>query len=223
MKIPPRYEAFWLPGLDEDVDPDEVLAIAFGWLRSAERKHGGTGILVMNAVQMRGNRPILSTAPWDIVSPRSRRPHGRGPVLAVWPEERTLELAEMLALDSALCAMAGTLFDIAPWIRRSGAACLVEGFEVARGTELPAEISRSLDHMLFFGGHNSFLGGGEKEDAIRRLREIARRPDAPPRDAIVEYLRSTGETDADGAERVGKWYEEIQLGKRHLDYARRVI
>lgn len=223
-KATTNYEAFWVPGLDDNnVDPDDALTVAFQWLRGAERKHGGTGVLVMNAVLMRRNRALLGSAPWEIVSPRSQRPRGQGPVLAIWPEARTLELAESLAFGTALCAIAGTLFDISPWIRRTGASCLAEGFEVAAPVSLHKETADSLDHMVFFGGHNSFLGGGEKEVAIRTLREIAHRRDAPSREAIEEYLRSTGKTDSDGAERAGKWYDEIRQGKRHRDYAGRII
>ncbi len=77
--------------------------------------------------------------------------------------------------------------------------------------------------MLFLGGHNHFLGGGEKEDAIRRLRQIARRRDRPTREAIEEYLLASSKTDGDGARRAGRWYAEILEGKRHRDYAGRII
>ncbi len=219
-----NYEAFWAPGLDRyQVDPDDALEVAFDWLRAAERKHGGSGILVMNAASMRRNRPLLGSALWDIVSPRTQRPRGQGPVLAVWPVARMLDLAEHLAFGTALCVVAGNPFDISPWIRRAGATCLVEGFEASPAVQLPSDVTDDLDHMASFGGHNNFLGGGDKELSIRVLRDIARRTDAPPREAIVEYLLSTGETEADGAERAGRWYEEIRQGKRHRDYGGRII
>lgn len=219
-----NYEAVWVPGLDRyDVDPDDALEVAFDWLRTAEGTHGGSGILVMNAALMRRNRPLLGSAPWDIVSPRTQRPRGQGPVLAVWPVARTLDLAEHLAFGTALCVVAGNLFDISPWIRRTGATCLVEGFKASPAVHLANDVTDDLDHMASFGGHNNFLGGGDKELSIRVLRDIARRSDAPSREAIVEYLLSTGETEADGAERAGRWYEEIRQGKRHRDYGGRII
>lgn len=135
----------------------------------------------------------------------------------------TLELAEQLALGSALCVIPGSINDANAWIWRAGAECLVEGFGIDAAPVLPKEIAESLDHTLFFGGHNGFLGGGEKEDAIRRLREISRRPDAPGREEIEEHLRASGETDGDGAQRAGRWYEEILDGRRHRDYAGRII
>jgi hypothetical protein len=219
-----NYQAFWVPGLDNnDVDADEALLLAFDWLRRAEREHGGAGVLVMNASLMRRNRPLLESAPWDIFSPRTHRPRGRGPALAIWPSARALEFAESLAFGTALCVVPGTLFDIAPWIRRTGAACLAQGFDVEAAEALSAEVRKLLDHMLSFDGHNGFLGGGGKEYAIRTLREILRRPDAPSSDAIEEYLAGSGETNAKGAARAAKWYDEIRAGRRHLDYARRTI
>lgn len=218
------YDAYWLPGLDNDeVDPDDVLRLAFEWLRRAERQYGGSGVLAMNAASMRGNRPLLGSAPWEIVSTRSRRSYGDGPVLAVWPSARTLELAEQMALRTALCVIPGTLFDLAPWIRRTEATCLAEGFTVDPGEKISAEIREQLDHMLSFDGHNGFLGGGGKEYAIRTLREISGRRDAPTSEAVEEYLAGSGETSAKGAARAARWYDEIREGRRHLDYARRPI
>ena len=218
-----NYDAFWIPGLNADVDPDDALELGYAWLRQAERKHAGVGVLVMHASSMRGNRPVLARAPWDIVSPRTRRPRGSGPALAVWPSSRALELAEALAFGTALCVIPGSLFDVGPWIRRAGAVCLAEGFDTESAIQLPADIREALDHALFFGGHNGFLGGGEKEYTIRTLREFAGRADAPTAEAIEEYLAGSGETNAKGAARAARWYQEIREGKRHLDYARRPI
>ena len=225
-----HFEAYWTPGLDDDIDPDESLATALGWLAETERTLGARGVIVMYAKQMMGNRPLLAEAArrWEFVSPRSRShsglPRGRGPVLAIWPpDDKTVELAEQLAHGSALCVIPGSLMNLAPWIRGTGARCLIDGWAAEAPKELPADLKESLDHMLFFGGHNQFLGGGEKEDAIRRLREIARRRDRPSRDALEEYLRESGKTHGNGVTRIGKWYEEILAGKRHRDYGRRTI
>lgn len=219
-----QYDAYWVPGLDNDqVDPDEALALAFDWLGRAEHQYGSSGVIVMNAASMRGNRPLLASAQWEIVSKRSRRPHGRGPVLAVWPSARTLELAEQMAFRTALCVIAGTLFDVAPWIRRTEATCLADGYAVDATEAISGETRERLDHMLSFDGHNGFLGAGGKEYAIRTLREVARRPDAPTSEAIGEYLAGSGKTTAKAAARAARWYDEIRQGKRHLDYARRPI
>jgi hypothetical protein len=222
-----RYEAFWIPGLEDDIDRDQGLAYGYQWLIDAERKYGGTGMVVMYAVRMVGNAPLLAefAARWEFYSLRSRG-YGRrskGPVLAIWPTDRTLEFAEQLALGTALCVIPGTSYDSLPWIRRTGARCLVEGFSVAPGQTLPDDIGKTLDSLLSFGGHNEFLGGGEKEMTITALRKIAARPDAPSREAVEEYLAGSGQTRSGGVHRAGEWYDEIRRGKRHRDYRGRVI
>jgi hypothetical protein len=228
MKSVIRYEAAWVPGLDSDLDRDDGLAAGFEWLTDAERRFGVPGVIVMYAKSMVRNAPLLEQAAdrWEVVSPRSSYSSrgGHGPVLAIWPpDDRTLELAEQLAFEAALCVIPGSIQDVSSWIRRVNAQCLVDGFVAADGPVIAQEIAEGLDHMLFFGGHNSFLGGGEKEDAIRRLTAISRRRDAPSREAIEEYLRASGQTDGNGAQPAGKWYAEILDGKRHRDYAGRVI
>lgn len=229
MKPPAqRYDAFWVPGLDNnEIDRDDGLAHAFAWLREAEQNYGGTGLIVMNAKKMVGNAPMLgqSARRWEFLSPLSDGSHRRrgGPVLAIWPSDRTLELAEHKAFDSALCVLPGSLFDVSPWIRRTGATCLVKGFDIEPGEELPKDIAKRLDGVLSFGGHNNFLGGGEKEIAIRALKEIAVRVDAPSREAIEAYLYHSGETAASGVQRAGTWYDEVRQGKRHRDYRGEII
>lgn len=225
-----RYEAFWIPGLDYDrdgFDRDDGLEVAFRWLDHAERQYGGEGIIVMYAKKMMSNAPMLAEAAsrWDFVSTRARSGYryDGGPVLTVWPDDRTLELAEHMAFGSALCVIPGSLHDVSPWIRRTSAKCLVEGLDVEPGTSLPEEVRKRLDSVLSFGGHNSFLGGGEKEITIRALKEIARRPDAPSREAIEAYMHQSGGTAASGVQRAGKWYDRIREGKSHRDYRGRTI
>ncbi len=223
MAATQMYESAWVPGLEHDIDQDEGVLVGLGWLAEAERKYGGAGVIVLYAKQMVSSLPA-EAARWETVSRRSTRPHSRGPVLAIWPpDDRTLEFAENLAFRTALCVIPGSLLDVSPWIRRTGARCLVEGFAVDEAPTLPEEVTKSLDSMLFFGGHNNFVGGGEKENAIPRLREMSRRSDAPSREQIEGYLRASGKTGAKGIARIGKWYEEINDGRRHLDYARREI
>lgn len=222
MSVPVRYEAFWVPGLQHEIDGDESLGHGFQWLASAEQSYEGAGVIVMYAKSMVGHAPRLGQAAqrWEVVSPRSTRPWGTGPVLAIWPSDpRVLEFAEGLALNSGLCVIAGR-YDIAPWIRKTQAACLVEGYETGDTEEsLSSEISRGLDGMLSFDGHNGFIGAGGKEDAIRTLRAIAQMKERPSPEAIEAYLLSSGETSADGANRACRWYEEILAGKSHRDYA----
>lgn len=221
------YDAFWVPGLDDDIDQADSLAVAFEWLADEELRRGSPGVIAMFAVKMVSNDPAITHAAsrWDLVSPRSHRPgRGRGPVLCIWPpDDRTLEFAEGLAQGSALCVIPGLLMSIGSWIRRAQATCLLDGFEAEPIASVPPDIGRTLDGMLFFGGHNGFLGGGEKEDAVRRMREFARRPDAPTRDQLEDYLRGSGKTSGDGAGRAGEWYERIREGRSMRDYRGRRI
>ena len=204
MKPATNFEAFWLPAFDSDADPDEVLAVGFDWLRRAEREQGTRGVLAMHATSMRRNRPALAAAPWEIISPRSRAGYRMGgPVLAGWPPERTLELAEQMAVRSSLCVIPWEMADITAWIERTGATCLVGGFDAPARQALPVEVEEALRHVVAFGGHNGFLGGGEKETAIRAFHVIARRRDAPTREAIEDFLRSTGGVDVKGVKRAG--------------------
>src|SRR5690348_11856215 len=105
MSVPTRYDAYWIPGLQHDIDPDESLRFGLNWLTETERTEQARGVIVMYAKKMAANRPLLTWAAgqWEFVSPRSqRRSSGAGPVLAIWPPNgEVLELAERLALDSA--------------------------------------------------------------------------------------------------------------------------
>jgi len=226
MSTPARYKAFWIPGLDLDIDQSESLTTALRWLSEAEDIYGGVGVIVMYAKKMSENDPLLRTAAqrWEFVSRASRRPHGQGPVLCIWPPNpQVLELAEQLALDTALCVVAGS-YDLVGWITKANAECLLPGYvDLVGAPLLPDDIVGSINSMLFFGGNNAFLGGGEKEYAIRILRLLAGREDRPSTADLEAYVVASGETSADGAQRVRQWYDEILAGKRHRDYRGRTI
>jgi len=83
--------------------------------------------------------------------------------------------------------------------------------------QLPIQVTDLLDSMSRFGGHNGFLNGRDKEDAIPMLRIIARLPDRPSPDALEEYLfaRKDVSRQHKGAARARKWYEEVLDGKSH--------
>jgi hypothetical protein len=215
-----------VPGLDHEIDRDESLAIGIQWLAEAECEHGGQGTIAMYAKKMVDNAPLLARAAtrWEFVSSRSQRSPGRGPVLCVWPpDDRVLELGEYVAVQSALCVIPGSLLDISGWIQKSGAQCLVEGYDTSEAVSLPSDVKKLLDRALFFGGSNGFVGGHEKEHLITRLREIARRSDSPSPEDLADYFRASGETHAKGVTRAEKWYREVLEGKRHRDYRGRLI
>ncbi|MGH2404703.1 MAG: hypothetical protein ACRDGN_09580 [bacterium] len=201
MKTPDRYEAFWVPGLDSDFDADRALEIALDWLASVQVP--GPKVIAMYAKAMKDNRPLLTWASqtYAFISPRSRDNIGRGPraVLAIWPDGQTLELAQQLAFDGVLCVIPGSLYDVKPWIVRCGAVNLAEpGDDSVSLATLSPEVSEALDHTLFFGGHNGFLGGGEKENAIRALRSIIQAGHRPNPDDVEGYAAASGETRLQG-------------------------
>jgi hypothetical protein len=227
MVTPDRYDAVWVPGLDTDFDPDQALELALDWLGTVACD--GARIIVMFAKNMVGNRPLLTWAAqrYPVVSPRSksRLPYGRpNSVLAVWPDGQTLELAQRLALDGALCVIPGSLYDVRPWVVRTGATNLADPGGSGEGLpELHPDVTGTLDSVLFFGGHNGFLGGGEKEQVVRRLQDLVRAGHRPDPDAVESYALASGETDHKGARRLREFYAGILAGRKFRDYRGRVI
>ena len=71
MTVPARYQGFWVPGLDHDIDRDESLRVGFRWLADAERTHEATGVIVMYAKSMVQNAPLLGEAARRVSVPRS--------------------------------------------------------------------------------------------------------------------------------------------------------
>jgi hypothetical protein len=49
MTIPAHYEAYWVPGLQHDIDPDHSLRVRLEWLIDAEQEHKASGLIVMYA------------------------------------------------------------------------------------------------------------------------------------------------------------------------------
>lgn len=226
MSTSARYEAFWVPGLEHDIDQAESLTAALKWLSDAESVYEGVGVIVMYAKKMSQNDPLLRAAShrWDFVSRASRRPHGQGPVLCIWPPNaQVLELGEQFALDNALCVVAGR-YDIGGWIAKANAECLLPEYSTTVATpRLADDVADAINSMLLFGGNNDFLGGGEKEDAIRTLKSLIHRDDRPTPAVLEKYIVASGDTSAEGSQRIRRWYEEILDGKSHRDSRGRII
>src|SRR5438132_13119856 len=97
---------------------DEGLRLGYAWLDGSA--HTGERVVVLRAKKMLNNRPALAEASrYHVVSPRGRDiPYTTaGPVLAIWPDANTLELAQDLALHSALFLIPYR-HDISWWIAR---------------------------------------------------------------------------------------------------------
>jgi hypothetical protein len=217
------FSAFWIPGPNE-FDMDDGLRLGYRWLeRSAPAGHR---VVVLHATKMVSNRPTLRQATkYTVVSPRSRGvPYGdAGAVLAIWPNAPTLEFAEELAFGAPLCVIPYN-HDIAWWITKTGATNLTAPDERPdRQCGLPVSVADTLDSILQFGGHNGFLGGGEKEDAVSDLRAMVAAGHRPTPDDLENYARASGETDIDGARRLRGFYEAILAGRTLRDYRGRSI
>lgn len=88
---------------------------------------------------------------------------------------------------------------------------------------LNSAVTGTLDSILQFGGHNSFLGGGEKEDAVQDLRAMLADGHRPDPADVEAYARASGETDVEGARRLREFYEKILAGRQLRDYRGRAI
>ena len=220
------FEAFWIPGLNSDFDPDRALAIGYRWLDEA--RYGGRPVITLNAASMLGNRPALARAAsrYEVISPRTRnQPRGTGnAILAVWPDRKTLDLAETMAHEGGLCVIPNSLDDVSLWISRTGARNLADP-DGARAApmSLNAEVRRVLDSLLSFDGHNGFYGAGGKERAVRDLREMVNEGYRPEPREVEEYAVASRETDHDGAVRLREIYEGVLAGRRFRDSSGRVI
>jgi hypothetical protein len=209
------YEAFWIPGLNTSFDPDRALDFGWAWLDEESRRR--SPLIVLNAVKMTQNRRRLAEMAqrFPVRSPQARYAPGDPPhaVLAVWPTVKTLEFAERLAWEGALCVIPNTLDDMSTWIARAQALNLTDpAAPPIAGPVLIEDARRALDGTLEFDGHNSFLGGGGKDDAIRTLRRVASMSPRPSAEDIEAHALASGKTDYDGAARLSAWYRRILQG-----------
>jgi hypothetical protein len=213
VTVPDRYDAFWIPGPDR-LDMDAGLQLGYDWLDGSD--YPGERVVVVATKSMLGNCPMLARAGrYHVVSPRARDiPYTTaGAVLAIWPSAETLELAQKLALDSALCAIPYR-HDITWWVARTGATNVAD--PAARSSSLARldpVVTDGLDSILSFGGSNGFVGAGEKEDAVRGLRAFLAAGHRPSAQEVEGYARASGETDVDGARRLRGFYEKILDGR----------
>jgi len=189
------YEAFWIPGLDTEFDPDEALEIGDDWLRRSS--YAGDPMIVLYAANMTQNRPMLAEmgTRHTVVSPqtRSRSRGGSHAVLAVWPSGRAMEVAEQMATpDGGLCVIPGSIEEVTWWIRRTGAQNLTDPDEKPEALDLDPEVCKTLDSLIFFDGHNRFISGAGKVQTVRGLREMIGRGLRPDPGAVEAYALQSG-------------------------------
>jgi hypothetical protein len=221
MPMPDRYAASWVP---DDVDEDDAAGLALDWAEAVDGDGDGDVLLVCNGLS--GHvPPALRGLP--AVSPRSRsraRQWRGNRVIALRPLHDTLETAHDLALDGALCVMAGYNEDLSPWVARTDAVNLYDPpGEPPRLPGLHPDVAQTMDSILFFGGRNGFIGAGEKEHLIGRLRGLLADGHRPPTEDLTAYLRASGKTSERGVKRFAKYYQGLLDGREFRDYARRPI
>jgi hypothetical protein len=219
MPMHDRYAASWVP---DDVDEDKAATLALDWVDGLDCD--GDVLLMCNGLT--GHVPPALRA-LRVVSPRgrSRTRQWRGNiVIALRPFNDTLETAQNLALDGALCVMAGHNEDVSAWVARTGAVNLADpAGEPLRLAALHPEIEKAVDSILIFGGRNGFIGAGEKEHTVRRLRALLADGHRPPAEDLEAYLRASGKTSERGVKQFVKYYQGLLEGREFRDYARRPI
>ncbi len=220
------YEAFWVHAPPDDpANYPRGLDVAFDWL--AAPGHLGERVVVLYAAKMANNSGLRRANQFTVVSSRSRNvPFNDdiGAVLAIWPDPKTVEFAEDLAFGSALCVVPNHRHDMGWWIAKTNATNLDDpnATPIALTTITPT-VAEALDEIVDYGGHNRFVGSGEKEYAVRVLRALLAQGHEPTPAEVEDYLRASGETNVDGARRLREWWEAILAGRQLRDYRGRSI
>lgn len=114
--------------------------------------------------------------------------------------------------------------EITWWITRTGAVNLAEpATQPVTLASLDPAVTATLDSILAFGGYNSFVDGGEKEEAVRELRAMLGGGHRPAPSDVEDYARASGETDVEGARRLRSFNEKVLAGRQLRDYRGRAI
>ena len=92
--------------------------------------------------------------------------------------------------------------------------------EVEGASGVPPPVSEVLDAIVGFGGHNQFVGAGEKAYSVGELRAMVAAGHRPAPQAVEDYLRER--TREKGARRIRAWYETIIEGGYLMDGGRRI-
>jgi len=192
--------AAWVPDDDPSRPWDVATELAADWLWERSRVEGVEPMLVTNALKSGTFMPALSeiARAGGHAAPQGRERFGPGPVLAYVPDERSLRLALGLARGYSLVVVEGSLFPIGEWAAGAGAINLLTG--EPSSSSIPEDVRKDLDHVMFFGGNNSWTGPHEKENARLFLSKHVRSKRLSPDDA-AGYVMSKGASDR-GAKRL---------------------
>ena len=220
------FDAYWLPGLDTDYDMEAVVDAGASWLAGVNCS--GRRILALHAKSMTGNNRALTRAGQRFLVAGTRTQNGLpfylpNAVLAVYPDTKTLDMAQRLALGGSLCVIPGGLTGIGPWLKATAARSLIDADDTIEVQPLSSEVRKALDSIIEFAGYNGFVGGYDKKVTVERLREMVRSGHRPSPEDVEAYVYASGGTDSGGAGRLRGYYEGILEGRQLRDYTRRPI
>lgn len=102
--------------------------------------------------------------------PLDRSKPRRLPVVALYPDARSLHMAMEMARGSSLVVIESISLPLHGWAAATGAID-VTGAHVAENLVAP-EAREALDHALFFTGNNNWTGSHEKSNAKNNLRSV---------------------------------------------------
>jgi hypothetical protein len=193
--------AGWIPDDDPERPWDEAIAPAARWLWERSAAEGAAPLLVSNTQSVSG---------WDYAdldeiaragghaTPQGRTRYDHGPVFVFVPDERSLHFAMDLARGYSLAVVEGSLVPLAEWAAGAAAINLLTG-EVTT-SEIPDEVRKDLDSVIFYGGRNGWTGADEKAQVRRYLAGHIRSRRLNP-DQAAAYALSQGVSDR-GAKRL---------------------
>lgn len=199
--------AAWVPDDDAERPWSEAGALAAEWLWQRCEVEGRKPLLVTNSRQ---SHVLPEFA--DIVqegghaTPRSKDTFERGPVVAYVPDAKSLAFATGLARGSSLVVVEGSQLSLREWAAGVGATNLLD--RAVTTTGIPADVVKSLDSAIFFGGNNGWSGQHEKQNARKILSDHVRQGTLTPDDAAA-YALSRGVND-DGAKRLKTLLEKVR-------------
>lgn len=194
--------AAWVPDDVEDRPWEVAIALAADWIWERSQDEGLAPMLVSNAQKTGGTGYVDLD---EIIragghsTPKSRTRFDRGPVLAFVPDERSLHLAMGLARDYSLAVVEGSRLPLTEWAAGVAAINLSTGQPTT--SQVPADVRKDLDSVIFYGGRNGWTGADEKAQVRRYLSDHINNGRLTPDQAAAYALSSQSVSDR-GAKRL---------------------
>ena len=200
--------AAWVPDDDPERPWDEAADLAADWIWERTRVEGIKPLLVTNTFQNAVGIQSLDKIARDggQATPQGNQRFDRSPVLAYVPDERTLKLALDLARGYSLVIVETVSCPLAEWAATAGAINLLDGSTHQSG--IPDDVKADLDHAVFFGGNNGWIGQDEKQHARNHLACHVQTGRLTPEQAS-SYVMAKGVSDR-GAKRLRLLLEKVR-------------